>query len=214
MEKVHLHVNKIKLYGTIKKRIFKNRTIKNNNIIKKDKKINIKQQNELNSIPIINTDITNNKKIILKKNPNQLHIDNNNDNTKNNDKNDIINNKENNERDCILKPCITDIIKGIFVLISEIGSGKLTLKSYSNVANQYIKYYKIDPTINNKRICKTPFKKWYVKGYTNKSDNVKIVNYILGFSKIKLNKNLIVKLNNSTIVNINYVEKPNIKNCK
>jgi len=52
------------------------------------------------------------------------------------------------------------------VLISEIGSGKLTLKSYSNVANQYIKYYKIDPTINNKRICKTPFKKWYVKGYT------------------------------------------------
>lgn len=214
MEKVHLHVNKIKLYGTIKKRIFKNRTIKNNNIIKKDKKINKKQQNELNSIPIINTDITNNKKIILKKNPNQLHIDNNNDNTKNNDKNDIIINKENNERDCILKPCITDIIKGIFVLISEIGSGKLTLKLYSNVANQYIKYYKIDPTINNKRICKTPFKKWYVKGYTNKSDNVKIVNYILGFSKIKLNKNLIVKLNNSTIVNINYVEKPNIKNCK
>jgi hypothetical protein len=100
------------------------------------------------------------------------------------------------------------------VLISEIGSGKLTLKLYSNVANQYIKYYKIDPTINNKRICKTPFKKWYVKGYTNKSDNVKIVNYILGFSKIKLNKNLIVKLNNSTIVNINYVEKLNIKNCK
>ena len=33
MEKVHLHVNKIKLHGTIKKRIFKNRTIKNNNII-------------------------------------------------------------------------------------------------------------------------------------------------------------------------------------
>ena len=103
MEKVHLHVNKIKLYGTIKKRIFKNRTIKNNNIIKKDKKINKKQQNELNSIPIINTDITNNKKIILKKNPNQLHIDNN--NITNNNKNDIINdkeNKENNERDCIV----------------------------------------------------------------------------------------------------------------
>ena len=77
MEKVHLHVNKIKLHGTIKKRIFKNRTIKNNNIIKKDKKINKKQQNELNSLPIINTDITNNKKIILLKNSNQLHIDNN-----------------------------------------------------------------------------------------------------------------------------------------
>ena len=90
----------------------------------------------------------------------------------------------------------------------------------------YIKYYKIDPkhivfnfiiiklkkslvlnkqTINNKRVCKTPFKKWYIKGYTNKSDNVKIVNFILGFSTKKLNKNLIVKLNKITIVNINYV---------
>ena len=71
-----IHVNKIKLHETIKKRIFKNRTIKNNNIIKKDKKINKKQQKKLNSLPIINIDITNNKKIILKKNPNQLHIDN------------------------------------------------------------------------------------------------------------------------------------------
>ena len=33
------------------------------------------------------------------------------------------------------------------------------------------------PTINNKRVCKTPFKKWYIKGYTNKSDNVNI-NYV------------------------------------
>ena len=33
-------------------------------------------------------------------------------------------------------------------------------------------YNKIYPLINNnKRICKTPFKKWYIKGYTNKSDN-------------------------------------------
>ena len=66
------------------------------------------------------------------------------------------------------RPCITNIIKGIFELISEIVKGKLKLKSYSNVANQYIKYNKIDPTINNKRICKTPFKKWYIKGYTHK----------------------------------------------
>jgi hypothetical protein len=91
--------------------------------------------------------------------------------------------------------------------MNEIVKGKLTLKSYSNVANQYIKYNKIDPTINNKRTCKTPFKKWYIKGYTNKSDNVKIVNFILGFSDKKLNKNLMVKLNNSTIIDINYIEK-------
>jgi hypothetical protein len=199
MEKVHLHVNKIKLHGIIKKRIFKNKTIKNNNVIKKEKKIIKKQQNELNNIPIINTDITNNKKIILE-DKKQIHIDKNNNNINKNE------NENENERKCILKPCITDIIKGIFELIHEIVNGKLTLKSYSNIANQYIKYYKIDPTINNKRVCKTPFKKWYIKGYTNKSDNVKIVNFILGFSTKKLNKNLIVKLNNSTIVNINYVK--------
>jgi len=199
MEKVHLHVNKIKLHGIIKKRIFKNKTIKNNNVIKKEKKITKKQQNELNNIPIINTDITDNKKIIIE-DEKQTSIN------KNNNKNSNNINKDNNERECILKPCITDIIKGVFELIHDIITGKLTLKTYSNVANQYIKYYKIDPTINNKRICKTPFKKWYIKGYTNKSDNVKIVNFILGFSTKKLNKNLIVKLNNSTIVKINYVK--------
>lgn len=203
MEKVHLHVNKIKLDGIIKKRILKNKTIKNNNIIKKEKKITKKQQNELNNIPIINADITNNKKIILE-NEKQTSINKNNNKNTNNIDIDI--DKDNDERECILKPCITDIIKGVFELIHEIITGKLTLKTYSNVANQYIKYYKIDPTINNKRICKTPFKKWYIKGYTNKSDNVKIVNFILGFSTKKLNKNLIVKLNNSTIVKINYVK--------
>ena len=131
MEKVHLHVNKIKLHGIIKKIILKNKTIKNNNIIKKEKKITKKQQNELDNIPIINTDITNNKKIILE-NEKQTSIN------KNNNKNNENIDKDNNERECILKPCITDIIKGVFELIHEIITGKLTLKTYSNVANQYI----------------------------------------------------------------------------
>ena len=79
------------------------------------------------------------------------------------------------------------------------------MESYLNIANQYIKYNKIDVTINNKRICKTPFKKWYIKGYTNKSDSIKIVNFILGFTNEKLNKNLMIKVKNSTINKINYV---------
>ena len=44
MEKVHLHINRIDLYGIIKKRIFKNRTIKNNKIIKKETKITKKEK--------------------------------------------------------------------------------------------------------------------------------------------------------------------------
>ena len=56
-----------------------------------------------------------------------------------------------------------------------------------------------------KEYVKHHLKKWYIKEYTHKSDNVKIVNFILGFSDKKLNKNLIVKLNKSTIVKINYI---------
>ena len=69
---------------------------------------------------------------------------------------------------CIRKPNFTNIIKGNFELLKDIVNGKLTVKSYSNVANIYTKYNKIDPTLNNKRVCKTPLAKWYVKGYTNK----------------------------------------------
>lgn len=195
MEKVHFHVKKIKLQDIIKKRIINNKKIKNKNIIKKEKKITNKQKNEINNKPIINVDITNNKKIIFEEKIKQININFNND----------INKKENNERECILKPSITNIIKGIFELMNEIVNGSLTTRSYSSIANQYIKYYKIDKSINNKRICKTPFKKWYIKGYTNKSDSVKIVNYILGISKKILNKNLMIKLKNSTIIKINYI---------
>ena len=43
MEKVYLHVNQIKLYRIIKKKKFKNKTIKNNDVIKKEKKHTKKQ---------------------------------------------------------------------------------------------------------------------------------------------------------------------------
>jgi hypothetical protein len=67
----------------------------------------------LNNIPIINTDITDNKKIIIE-DEKQTSIN------KNNNKNSNNINKDNNERECILKPCITYIIKGVFELIHDI----------------------------------------------------------------------------------------------
>jgi hypothetical protein len=135
--------------------------------------------------------VSNNNKIVLEKKINKSIVENN--------------NEKNISKECILKPCFTNIIKGIFEILKEIVSGELRMKSYSNIAHQYIKYNKIDVTINNKRICKTPFKKWYIKGYTNKSDSIKIVNFILGFTKEKLNKNLMIKVKNSMINKINYV---------
>ena len=196
MEKIHLHENEIKLEGVIKKRIFNNKTIKNNIVNINPKKLTKNQKNELDNKPIINVSIIDNKKVNIKNNKNE----NNNDNNENNS-----NENNNNERKCILKPCITNIIKGVYELLTETINGKLTSELYKNIANQYIKYNKTDPTISNKRICKTPFKKWYIKGYTNKSDSRKLVNYMLGFTTNKLNKNLNIKFNNSTIIKINYL---------
>ncbi len=70
-----------------------------------------------------------------------------------------------------------------------------------NFIDYYISYRKVDKSINNKRKCKTPFLKWYIKGCTNKSDNIKIVNYLLGFSTAKLNNNQMMKCKNCVIMN-------------
>lgn len=190
MEKIHKQVNKIKCEGIINKRFYKNKKNKNTNIIENKKNKN-KKNNKLSNDLIINVNIDNNKQIIL---------NNNNENI------NIIKKNTNNKRKCILKPNITNIIKGTFRLLHMIVNSKLTVDIYSLFANNYIKYNKIDKTINNKRICKTPFKKWYIKGYTNKSDSIKIVNCIFGFSKEILNKNLMTKLRNSNIIKINYIK--------
>ena len=43
------------------------------------------------------------------------------------------------------------------------------------------------------------------KGYTHKSDNVKIVNYLLGFIN-KINDNLKTKSNKIKIIKINFID--------
>lgn len=143
---------------------------------KKSKLEEKKSKNENDNNCKINVDITNNKKIKLdeKKNEsdnnNKINVDTIDNNkiklddkkcklstTKNEIETDIkIETNNNEERNCIRKPNFTNIIKGVFELMDEIVNGKLTVKSYSNVAQQYIKYNKIDQSINNKRTCKTP----------------------------------------------------------
>jgi len=193
MEKIHYDIEKIKLIDIIKKRNIKNKRIKKENISKKITEKNKTINKKIINNSIINVNISNNKQIIIEEKTKKKKSQNEDIKLKNKD------------RECILKSCMTNIIKGVFESLHEIINGKLIVKSYSNIANQYIKYYKIDKLINNKRVCKTPFKKWYIKGYTNKSDSIKIVNYILGFSETKLNKNLMIKLKNSKIIIINYI---------
>jgi hypothetical protein len=185
MEKLSMKLNKNKIPNTIKKRIFKNKKVKKLNEINKKKNKKNKRNNEGKKI---NVSTKNNENIKLKPS------------SDNNDKNN-----NSNEIKCIVKPSIINIIKGTYKIIDDMINGKLTKEITNKFISCYVTYNKIDQTINNKRKCKTPFLKWYIKGYTNKSDNVKIVNHLLGFSKEKLNKNLAMKCKNSIITKINYV---------
>lgn len=97
----------------------------------------------------------------------------------------------------------SNIIKGIFKYIDNILKGKMTPKIITNLCNSYIKYTKIKKGINNERISKTPFTKWYVKGYHNKSYDDLILNAILKKDVTLLNKNLKLKYNKCRIKQIN-----------
>ena len=97
----------------------------------------------------------------------------------------------------------SNIIKGIFKIINVILKGELTIKTVNNFCNSYVKYNKIIKENNKPRISKTPFTKWYVKGYYNKSYDNLIVNALLKNDTKLLNKNLKLKYNKSKIKQIN-----------
>jgi hypothetical protein len=163
--------------------------------------------------------------VVLKKEKEVIDTKNKKDNKKDttNDKNKLNNaneknNNENNENEkekenknenekvkCNIKINKTLLMKCVFNLIIPIFSGSLSEKKLKNNLDIFIVINKSDPTIYNKRICKTPFKKWYIKGYTHKSDMIKIVYYMLKF-KDEINDNLKSKSNYMTIIKINYVD--------
>lgn len=97
----------------------------------------------------------------------------------------------------------SNVIKGIFEIIDVILKSKLTNKIIINLCNSYVKYNKIKTGINNERISKTPFTKWYVKGYHNKSYDNLILNALLKKDDTLLNKNLKLKYNKCRIKVIN-----------
>lgn len=184
---MYCKVHNVKIKDIIKKRKFKNRTFKNVEIINNNKnKIKNKRGKKIN---IINVDITNNPKINIKKNTEVLNKI-------------VIENKE--EKECSLKLNKTMIIKGVYLILENIIKSQLTEKNLNEMLNSFVKYNKTTTFLIKKRICKTPFKKWYIKGYVYKSDYVKIVNNILGFND-EINKNLKLKANNIKIISIKFL---------
>jgi hypothetical protein len=222
LEKTYKNVNNIKDTGTITKRKFKKEKKEKKKPETKKKKKKPKKKEESK---VINVDISNNENVVLKKEKEVIDTKNKKDNKKDttNDKNKLNNaneknNNENNENEkekenknenekvkCNIKINKTLLMKCVFNLIIPIFSGSLSEKKLKNNLDIFIVINKSDPTIYNKRICKTPFKKWYIKGYTHKSDMIKIVYYMLKF-KDEINDNLKSKSNYMTIIKINYVD--------
>ena len=99
----------------------------------------------------------------------------------------------------------SQIIKGVFRIIDNIIKGQLNTKLFSTTCNCYVSYSKVILGLSNIRIAITPFLKWYVKGYTNKSDIYKILEALINKDPSNLNKNLKMKYKNIEIIKYNYI---------
>ena len=204
ISKAHSTINNVKEEGTFKTRIFKNKKFKNNNM--QNKKKTLKCKNKKEEI-VINVSLKDNPNILINiKNKNNKN-EQLNENNKNKQLNEINKNEQlikNNEKKCNVKVNKSLSIKGTFKLLYYIIKSKLTVEKLKKHCNMYIKYIKTEMNLKKKRICKTPFKKWYVKGYTDKSDTYKIILYLLGFLK-EVNSNLKMCSKNYKINNIEYI---------
>lgn len=229
LEKTYIEVNNIKSEGTqIKRKFKKNKQPKKHPLLKKENKV---QKKKIKEKEKQNITLQNNKKIKLENN--EKEDENKIKNLKINKKETMLQkinsqiqkieeqNKEelkkeelkkeelkreeqNNGKNCIVKINKKLLFKCSFNLLPYIIFGSLNKEILNNEFNMYVQIQKRDPTINNKHVCKTPFKKWYIKGYTEKSDFVKIIYFMLGFT-IKINDNLKTKSNNIVIIKINYI---------
>jgi hypothetical protein len=96
--------------------------------------------------------------------------------------------------DCTVKINEENLMKGICnELLKYIISGKLTMEIINKFCKSYIKIIKNETDRHFERISKTPFTKWYLKGYSQMSQMTKIITAIINKTLNKLNKNLKLK---------------------
>jgi hypothetical protein len=92
---------------------------------------------------------------------------------------------------CVQKINQTLLIEGIFdKLIGPLLNGQLTLKLINVYMNNYVEYCVNEENRHFERICKTPFKKWYIKQYAMMYKWSKIIYAIENGTTDKLHKNL------------------------
>lgn len=86
----------------------------------------------------------------------------------------------------------SNLVDGIYdVLLYEILTNKLTEESLDKFCESYIEIIQNKDDRSFPRIAKTPFTKWYVKGYSNLTKLSKVINAIINNKVDKLkNKDL------------------------
>lgn len=100
----------------------------------------------------------------------------------------------------------SNILKGIFdSLLNNILHNKLNKNIIDRFIKSYVVFYTNDKNRSFPRISKTPFTKWYIKGYSEMTQFNKIINALKNKTTVKLNKNLkslakkIIRINNKPI---------------
>ena len=96
-----------------------------------------------------------------------------------------------NNKDYTFKTNKTKIIDGIFdQLLWKLTHNDIDQETINKFCGIYISIVQNKRNRSFPRSAKTPFLKWYVKGYSNETKYMKIINAILNSSVDKLNKNL------------------------
>ena len=103
----------------------------------------------------------------------------------------VINKKNNTKSHCNIRVNDSNIISGLYDnLLSHVINSSLTEEIINKFADCYVKIIKNETNRSFDRIAKTPFKKWYVKGYHNIYKYTKIVESMRNDTVESLNKNL------------------------
>ena len=84
----------------------------------------------------------------------------------------------------------SNLIKGVMDRLDKIISGSMNNDDYNNFIKAYIVINRNKNERSFPRTSKTPFTKWYIKGYSEMTKYWKIINAILNDTINELNKNL------------------------
>ena len=110
--------------------------------------------------------------------------------------------KKNTKVKALVKINKTNVIKGIFeVVLPKLIKGTLTNNDYNKFNKSYVVLIKNEKDRTFPRFAITPFKKWYIKGYSDITKYSRIVNAINNKKVNKLDKNL--KVLAKKIISIN-----------